>query len=513
MAHYRRAKNEGKMSTAYVILAAGKGTRMGRVGDGLHKALLPLQRKAILTHLIELAPPGADVIVATGHLDGQLATYLEMAHPQLTVTYVSVPGWDKAGAGPGASLMACKDAVGDRDMVFTSCDTIWKPDPRLWESSVSWGAYAPVPAGTPPERWCRFSVHDNGPIGCVIDKSAGWVTATQAYVGLAMVKCTDLPVFWNGIQHGSLISGEQQVSGGLSELARHGKLEGRRVTWTDTGDEVAYRRAVIAHDGFDWSKSHEATWVLPESKRVIKWWADSSKTTAVQLRQAGLQEPRNYGGVPSVMHSGNGMLAMQYIPGESGYQAMHGIHDLADFIDSPAMACIAKMVTVDPVECEKACLDFYVHKTRARISIMRPGLAWLAQRVVDRLDLGSVVNGCIPTAWHGDLNLGNVIHGDDGNWYLIDWRSDFGGNSWGDYRHDLGKLIAGFRVRWDWAQRGLFTPWPLGAELETAMRDSMYIPAGTDVIGILSMLSAAPLMEQPLDEVMVARAAEWVSEL
>lgn len=496
---------------AYVIMAGGLGSRMGRVGDGLNKALLPLQHRAILTHLIELGPQDAEIVISAGHRAQQLMDYLHMAHPDL----VSLVTWvDAAGVGPGGGLLACREVVGDRDMVFTSCDTLWEPDKTLWHDAGSWAAYAPVPAGTGPERWCRLAVHNDGPVGAVVDKKSGWLTATQAYTGLAMIKRADLPTFWDGVRNDDGVNGEQQVSGGLAALAKHGRLHGRRIAWTDTGDEDAYRRAVIARDGYDWSKSRQATWVLPSTGRVVKWWANPETAPMVHARRERLAEPHHYGGVPEVLHVNNSMLTMRYIHGISGYAAMRTTHDLADFIDSPAMARVIEHVEVPLGNREASCRYFHLEKTTERIKSLRPGIRWLAEGIMDRLDTGRVVTGCIPSIWHGDLNLGNVIRDDDLNWWLIDWRPDFaGGVSWGDYRHDLGKLIGGMRVRWDWAQRGHFAPWPLGRDLERSLRDLVDIPPGTDEIGILALISSAPLHEPPLDEVLITRAAEWVSDI
>src|SRR5689334_1684934 len=99
---------------------------MGRAGESLHKALVPLDGKAVISHQIALAPPGARIIVCTGYRAAQVQDYLELAHPDLEVTYVVVKGWDQPGGGPGHSLLAARPllAAGE-DLIFTSCDTLW----------------------------------------------------------------------------------------------------------------------------------------------------------------------------------------------------------------------------------------------------------------------------------------------------------------------------------------------------------------------------------------------------
>ena len=109
--------------TVFAVLAAGRGTRAG--GD-IHKALLPLDGQAVISHQISLVPADATVIICTGHRAGQVQDYLELAHPDRTVTFVPVPGWDQPGAGPGASLLAALDGIDD-DLIVASCDTLWHP--------------------------------------------------------------------------------------------------------------------------------------------------------------------------------------------------------------------------------------------------------------------------------------------------------------------------------------------------------------------------------------------------
>src|SRR5215472_6996858 len=177
---------------AYVILAAGRGSRMGRVGMDLHKALLPLSQKAILTHLIELGPPGAELIICTGYREDQLHDYMELAHPDRHVTWVHVNGWDQPGGGPGASILAAREAVGSRRMVVTSCDTLWTHDPSLWQGPIkSWAAHAPLPPGTPLERWCRLAIVGENKITAVVDKQPEELGATRAYPGLCHIAKPD----------------------------------------------------------------------------------------------------------------------------------------------------------------------------------------------------------------------------------------------------------------------------------------------------------------------------------
>ena len=64
----------------YVILAAGKGTRMGQVDNNLNKALLPIKNKAVISHIIDFFPTDSEFVVAVGHKSQQVIDYLAAAH-------------------------------------------------------------------------------------------------------------------------------------------------------------------------------------------------------------------------------------------------------------------------------------------------------------------------------------------------------------------------------------------------------------------------------------------------
>jgi CTP:molybdopterin cytidylyltransferase MocA len=500
-------------NSAFVILAAGRGSRMGRVGESLHKALLPLSQKAILTHLIELGPPDAELIICTGYRSGQLRDYMALAHPGTPVTWVHVPGWSEPGGGPGASLLAAREAIGGRSLVVTSCDTLWDRDPTLWHADLeSWAAHAPIPAGSAPERWCRLAVTGDR-VSAVIDKSSGELGATRAYTGLAHIAVTDLAAFWRGIEAGQLLNGELRDPAGLAALAERGRLRGRRIGWLDTGDMMAYRRAVILRDGYDWSKSQEATWVLPSSGRVVKWWADSAAALRTAQRQRWLTE---FGtSVSAIEAQRNSMLGLRYVPGIIGYDAVKSADDLTALLSSPQFAAISRPVKVDPAAARAACSNFYHLKTLTRVSMLRQPVRSLASDVAQQIRWDDVINHPLPSRFHGDFNLGNMIF-DGQDWRFIDWRDSFDGafgTLWGDYRYDAAKFLAGLRVRWDWARHGDFTPWATGRVLYQHARELLGITPGVEEIGVLSLLASAPLHEVPLDEVLVTRAAEWMSEL
>jgi dTDP-glucose pyrophosphorylase len=505
----------------FVILAAGQGTRIGRVGESLHKALVPLNGRAILSHLIALAPLNSKLVICIGHRGEQLQNYMALAHPQLNVTWAQVDNWDRQGSGPGTSLLAARPHV-TGDMVFTSCDTLWQQDQLLWwqrPTPASWIATAPIPAGTPPARWCRVSTHD-GVVTGIYDKSPGGSTDELAYTGLSCIVEDDLEQFWSGFKVAGRVQGEVQVSGGLQELL--GRLHTRDVHWTDVGDEASYRRAVAKWSGYDWTKLNEATYVLPEEGRVVKFWSDSSiaqrrARRAINLGPKCVPQPVFFR--PGHTRNG-GMISYTYVPGVSGYAAadIEGpqfMHEVLRWHGTFARA-------MDDVEsvCADACMQFYRGKTLDRVNALPVALGAPVFDALSRINWEALAQGGVFANIHGDLNYGNIVarHYDEGM-RGIDWREDFAGHVNGDLRYDYAKLLAGTVVHWERAQRGDFRPWAQGEEHANVLRHrvSSKLPstsvASLEIIGALSLLSSAPLHAAPLDEILVARALDWLESL
>jgi NDP-sugar pyrophosphorylase family protein len=496
--------------TAFVILAAGPGTRMGRPGDTLHKALVPLGSQAVISRQIGLAPPGARVIVCTGSRAQQVRGYLELAHPDLPVTFVNVPDWDQPENGPGASLLAARDAINGDDLVFTACDTLWRADESLWKADASWSAVAPVPAGTPLARWCRIGVFDGDRAWGILDKIPDYAGAGDAYTGLSMILRGDLGVFWAGIENSGLSGGEKRDVAGLAALTMNGALAVRRITWTDTGDEAAYQRAVAAWSGYDWSKPDEVTYVLPEQGRVVKFRADQGSVTRRVQRQATIAAA-----VPVLTGTRPGLFAYEYVSGVTGYTAAESDPELVPRLLDWAQANLWRPVSFAD-DLTRTCDLFYRVKTTARTGQLRPGLQPAAWDAASHVDWDKLVRGCVPVTFHGDFNLGNVIVMPDGGFRGIDWREDFGGNTtWGDLRYDLGKLAAGLIVHWENAQRGDFRPWEAGKQHLARLADWLggTIPHDVMLIAALSLLNCAPLHAAPLDEILVVRAIALLEEL
>lgn len=73
-----------------VILAAGRGTRMGKLTETLPKPMLMVGGKNLLQHKIDILPPEVDeVIVVTGYLEQVIRDFFGSAYEGRKMTYVT----------------------------------------------------------------------------------------------------------------------------------------------------------------------------------------------------------------------------------------------------------------------------------------------------------------------------------------------------------------------------------------------------------------------------------------
>jgi hypothetical protein len=426
------------------------------------------------------------------------------------VTFVDVAGWDQPGGGPGTSLLAARPHV-EGDLTFTSCDTLWAKDLRMWHHDYAWAATAPIPAGTSSSRWCRMNVREvDSRVVSIIDKESGF--ATQAYTGLAHVPARLLDSFWQGVEGSGFLNNERQVTGGLRALLTDEQLYAMRIAWIDVGDEDAYRTAIARVSGYDWIKPGQATYIIPSSGRVVKFFANPMIVARRVDRGRSLGDL-----VPQPIEVGLGgqMFSYPYAHGSTGYEAAEKLGPR--FVEE-VIKWTSNFKHLEFAQASgNAARLFYFNKTNDRIAKLSPQLQNVALDAIHRVPWPALYDGTVPGVFHGDLNFGNIVWSEWASYAEprivgIDWREDFAGEWWGDLRYDRAKLMAGCVVHWERARHGDFRPWVEGKRYLQAFRDAWRDPT-VEIIAALSLFNSAPLHAAPLDEVLVARGAAWLQEV
>jgi len=420
------------------------------MGDGLawmNKALLPLGEHAVISTLIEAFGEGSRFVIGLGHKGEQVRAYLGLAHPDADFTFVDVVPWRGEGSGPGRSLLCCRDAIGaDVPFFFAPCDAVLDPGVDL-DHGGDWVGVAEVSEDL-SARYCNFEIESDRVVS-VADKRRVSPQRHRAFTGVMRVGSPE--PFWAGLGGADRVAGEEQVSGGLSELVRLGRLRARPLSWTDVGEEVSYRRELERRTGFDFSKPGEALYIL--NQRVIKMFDDE------RLARGRVDRATSAPGVfPPMIEAPPGFVAYAFVDGQTLYQCIDRV--LLGRLLSWASEALWRQVDVDRGEFTRVCDGFYREKTLGRVRMLEasgaldrepprvhgrrvPGV----RALLERIDWELLSGGGTPVVFHGDLQFDNVLLRKDGSFMLLDWRQDFAG--WthaGDLDYDLAKLIGGIRM-------------------------------------------------------------------
>lgn len=450
------------MNYKVCILAAGVGSRMGSLSDHINKALLPVNFKAMLSHIIEKFPESIEIVIAIGHKKETIKDYLSLAHPERKINYVEVDKYMGPGTGPGYSLLQCKNHL-QCPFIFFAADTLVIE--KIPEPDNNWFGIAPVKE---TEKYCTIKIKNNL-IYQLDDKIK--TNNKFAFIGLAGVRDSD--VFFKALEKDKeLKSGEIQVSNGFTSLIEK-KLNPIGFTWFDTGTLENYQETNQSFSGgnkqFDFSKGDEFIYFV--NGRVIKFFADPEITQKRVLRAEKLR-----GLSPEIESRKGNFYSYKRVDG----QVLYNILDrrlVRDFLQW-TKSNLWKKFRLDVGKKEEfylACRRFYYDKTLKRVNKFyeKTGLedGWSTingvqvpplKDLLDKVDWDYLSKGILVN-FHGDLQFDNVLVTVDPNsnlqkFIFLDWRQDFGGLiDYGDLYYDLAKLYGGMTLSYQLVKKGEFS--------------------------------------------------------
>jgi NDP-sugar pyrophosphorylase family protein len=436
------------------ILTAGRGTRMGPVDKIINKALLPIQDKAIISHIVDFFPNDAEFVIGLGHLKDQVVDYLSVAHPNIKVDYVTVDNIDGPGSGSGYSLLCCKDHL-QEPFIFLPSDGLLFGDLKSVPEN-NWIGTKFVDSSL-SVQYCNAKVKD-GKVQEIQDKQK-CDNSFVAWSGLAYVK--DYDVFWNNLGNSKIIAGEHQISNGLQGLLQHSSLHAVEVNWIDLGDWKKYSEQRKKETPYDFSKIEEAIYFV--NNKVIKFFADQ-KYVSARLEKTKIK-PKIF---PNVTKDGENFYSYPFSNGKTLYE--HCTPKLFQNLLSWMNDNVWTHEDIPQNDMKSLCMEFYFHKTQNRLELFKhknPNYVFpkfvngkkLTNpfELINNLPWNDITDG-YASFIHGDLNFDNILFEEESNnFVLIDWRQDFAGQiNFGDIYYDLAKLYGGILINYDCIKKGLF---------------------------------------------------------
>ena len=447
---------EVSMTITVCILTAGSGTRMGVYSSYINKALLPIGKKAVISHIISHFPTDSEFVIALGVMADQVRNYLTIAHPDTTFHFISVDNYDGQGSGPGYSLLCCRQKL-ERPFFFVSCDTLWRGD--VLDTSTNWLGVAKV-EDKESDRFCNVEVDiENHQIISFHDKVLVCGERFRAFTGLAFIK--DYKIFWEGLETREMISGEHQISIGLKCLTKTRALKAFEVQWNDVGTLDNYRGVMSKYEAYDFSKTNEFLYIL--NGQVIKFFAN--ETVSHERVQKTRLNPQVF---PFIKRYVPQFYAYEFCPGKTLYEDNNTyiFQKLLKWLDDN----LWMEKNCNEEEMFAICQSFYRDKTITRLGLFEkkypdsnrnskingrpvPSIGAMMEKIPWEL----LYDG-IPYFIHGDLQFDNILYDRiTAKFLLLDWRQDFAGRlDFGDVYYDYAKLNGGLLLNYDYVKSNLF---------------------------------------------------------
>ena len=99
------------MVNQVLIPSAGVGSRLGNLTENFNKAMIQIDGKAIISHIISLYPAETEFIICLGHKGYFLKQYLEISHPDIIFKFVEIDKYKGPGSGLGYTLKQTKNLI------------------------------------------------------------------------------------------------------------------------------------------------------------------------------------------------------------------------------------------------------------------------------------------------------------------------------------------------------------------------------------------------------------------
>ena len=202
------------------IPCAGVGSRLGTITQNINKALVPINHKPTISHIIENFSKNTIFVVALGYKGEVVRDYLKLAHPKSRFKFVNISNYKGPKSSLGLTLKISEKFLKE-PFIFCSCDIFFKKKIKYLKNN-----------------WVGYSKKDDQPamyrkLNFIKDKlkiSEKKINLNYCYIGLAGI--LDYKKFWfnfNKDLEKSLKIGEIV---GLNSL----KLKKKKIEWHDTGN-------------------------------------------------------------------------------------------------------------------------------------------------------------------------------------------------------------------------------------------------------------------------------------
>ena len=436
-------KIEGEHQTpAVLILAAGLGTRLGNLTKEINKALLPINNRAIISHIIDKFPKEYEFIIAIGYKGDSVREYCELAFPTHKFTFVEIDNVDGYASGPGYSALQCKSYL-QRPFYIATCDClIDSPMPHL---DGNWLGIHPT---SYPEKYSTVQLSGNDIIHYSNKNENGY---DMAFIGLAGI--WDYGVFWEQLED-NIIEGE--IVSAFKTPSNYPTFKAKKLKWLDTGnlDDLNKTKEYLNDKPLSLQKDNSEI-TYREGNTFIKFTPNKSvlDNRIIRAKELGSKRPDNF------KYTKN-FISYKWQEGSTLYEI-----DMFEVYVKFLEELKSNISTQSPNSVEHI-KKFYVDKTNERLNLFinKNNINYYVEShsingidypsmesIFSKIDFKQFESNPFYPAFHGDLQFDNIVYNlGQKKFTYIDWRESFGGyTDGGDIYYDLAKMYGGCIIPYD----------------------------------------------------------------
>ena len=152
------------MDYSVLIPSAGLGTRLGVSYKNLNKALVTIDNKPVISHIIEKFPLETKTVIALGHKANLLKDYLKIAHKDRNISFVHIDKYCGVGSGLGYTILQCKKLL-QCPFIFSPNDTYVVED--IPPPNFNWLGFAEIEND---EKYRSLKISDSNTVEHIYEK-------------------------------------------------------------------------------------------------------------------------------------------------------------------------------------------------------------------------------------------------------------------------------------------------------------------------------------------------------
>lgn len=430
------------MSYKVLITTSGIGSRLGDFTKFTNKSLLRIGSKPAISYIVEAYPIETKYVVTLGYFGQQVKDFLELAYPERLFEFVWVEKYQGEGSSLLFSLSHAKQVL-QLPFIFHASDTIVldsipSPENGNWNAGFK---------GVGSSSYASFDI-----LGTKVSQMYEKGNPNPDFLHIGLVGINDYGQFWKLVDD---VLVEQDYAHSLGDVDVLRKLVSKVdfdifecKQWHDIGnvDKMNEAKAALGKgDMHVLDKVGES--IFKVNGNIVKFFYDEKICQNRVTRNAALK-----GIAPGISGSSKNFYKYPYVQGDL-YANVANRSNFESLLNWANTNLWKKVDTVTEKNMQELCMDFYFSKTQKRlqdlyasrgisdeVEIINQEEIPTVQFMLDRIDKEGLCS-TLPTLFHGDFILDNIIQVDKDNFKLIDWRQDFAGElTAGDMYYDLGKL-------------------------------------------------------------------------